>query len=1065
MIHLHLHTYHSLLDGVPSPTAYLERAKELGMEAIAFTDHGSMGTHLEAQLEADRIGGVKVIFGLELYFVQDHTVHLKEQRTADHVTLLAKNETGYKNLIKLNNIAWRDGFYYSPRIDMKLLRKHSYGLVCLSGCLKGIVSSPVLRGDSERSKRRLLILKNIFLDDFYLEIMPIRVEELNDSGKAINLQALVNDHLIKLCHKHKIQPVVTNDVHFIREGDDKLQTRLVNIMREDFTYAAPDNWLKTEKEMYAAWAKHCTKISPFWLYTGIKNTKIIADKCNYQIPATGEFNMPPFDFKSHPEFKGERTKEEFFKRYLVDKLIDLGFGEDKEYARRLSKEYLVISRLGVIEYFLIVEDLFKFAKSQGVLCHTRGSVNGSLVAFLLGLGVVDPILHGILFERFLSPARLLTGRSDIDIDCDFEAEFRGEAIAYLRRKYGESSVCQVGSYNRLQLRAGIKDMARIEHETSGDDTFSYQQINKITRLMVTSDIERELKNDVFKQWYDKHEDWVKKWVLPIVGNPRAMSIHPAGVVVLPSGIDSWLPIRTQLDKKTNTRVTTTAWENSHTGREDLFARGIMCLDCLGVKTLSIISKTISDIKLVYNTNYSLSNIPLDDKKVYEMFKNGETLGVFQLSAPKITAIIKEMKPDKFEDIIALGALDRPGPLQAKAHVHYIDRKQGNEDVDYMHESLEKVLGDSYGVPIFSEHMMLMATEFAGMDMVQAEKMRQVVKSKEPKVFKAFRTEFVRSAIKKHGNVVTIKADRIWEAIKAFGAYAFPKGHSTAYAIYGNATQYLKVHYPVYFFKNMLNYANHDEYASIKRVAQEVYRVRFVLPDIAFSGIGFVVQNNEIVWPFSAVKGVGEKAAAEIFKISCPINFEDFFSRVNKRVVNKRVMEALIIVSSFSSFGDRMTIMQQYYALRKDKWDGRVKYAKYTKDDWDIEASSLVGFDLLNIQSLFSKQLSAYNIKTYKEFIEAKEGGRVVVVGKILKTHKHKFDKNGKQHEMMFIDMEVDGNEIPIVCWPDSLDELKSQSFGLPKKGQYVIIGSVKKYRNKVSQISLEAGNFIYEALI
>lgn len=1067
-VHLHVHTYYSMLDGVASPRSLLERAKELDMKALAITDHGSMGAHLETQLEADQVGGVKPIFGSEMYLVDDHTFKGKEQRSANHIVLLAKNSEGYANLIKLNNIAWRDGFYYEPRIDFGLLEKYGSGLICLTACGKGLISGPALAGDMDSLRSRIKKLKKIFGKDFYLELQFIYIEEDTEDGPN-NLQAELNYILYCIAKTYNISVAVTNDVHFLRKGDDILQTRLVKIQRETFDYAAPDNWLKTKTEILKAWKKYCPNVPEKFVLQGLENTGKIADQCNHRIPAEGKFNIPKFDIKNHLNYREyhKDNLELFFMDLLLDKLEEKGLDNSKKYIKRLQYEYEIIRKLGVIDYFLIVEDLFAYARSRSVLCHTRGSVNGSLVAWLLNFGVVDPIRHNILFERFLSPARLLTGRSDIDIDCDFEAEFRDEAIAYLKKKYGENRVCQVGSYNRMQLRAGIKDMGRIENEASGNPEFAFQALNKVTRQMQTSSLERELNNNVFKEWYDRNKDWLETYVLPIVGNPRAFAGHPAGVVITPSDIDAWLPIRTQTDKRakgSDKRIAATAWENSHTGREDLFARGIMCLDCLGVKTLSVISSCIRTINSSHKKSISFKEIPIDDSRTMEAFSKGETIGVFQLSAPHITKIIKEMRPDCFDDIIALGALDRPGPLQANAHIHYTNRKHGEEPEDYIHESLKKVLADTHGVPIYSEHMMLMATEFGGLDIADAERMRQVVKAKDPKIFLSFKKKFLKAAEDRWGKDIKPTAERIWDAIRAFGTYAFPKAHSTAYAYYGNATQYLKVHYPLEFFSALLNYETFDDYAYAKRIAEYEYSFKFLMPDINQSSLKFTPDytQNAIRWSLGAIKGVGDRGGFEIIDKQPFTSFDDFFERINKRVINKRVMEALIVVGCFDSFSSREEVMKRLYKLRKETWDGRIKWAKLTDADWNIEASELLGFDVIDIRSYFSDEIAKYKIFSHDDFVQAGEGSLVTLAGRIIRTHTHAFTKNGKQAKMMFIDFEVDGFEIPVVCWPDVLAELKT--IGLPKKGQFAIIGGAKGFRNNRSQLVMDAGEYVYESL-
>jgi len=595
---LHVHTYFSLLDGVPSPSKYFEKCQNLGMKKIAFTDHGSLGCLAEATIESENFD-VEPIMGIEGYMilsVNDLNKKRKNKATGAeikaanvpyHIILLAKNETGYKNLIKLNNYAWTEGFYYRSNFDYKKLFENKEGLICSSACQAGILSKHILNGNSSVAEKIARRMKREFGKDFYIELQLLDME----------IQDKLNKKLIQLGNKLDIPFVLTNDVHFVNKGENEIQKILMEIASKgEFSYDAPENYLKSMKE----WEKirNERKSIPKKIFAqAIDNCFKISESCDYKVPL-GNLYFPSYNHKEHflyEKFPIE-DKNEFFKKSILHrakKILKSKFSEDV-YRKRLAYEYRTLVALGAVDYFLICDDLLNYVRSEGAFSLIRGSANGSLIAFVCGFGLIDPIKHGIMFERFISKYRSL---NDVDIDIDVRSEFRSKAVNYLKKKYGEDRVVSVGTYNRMQLKGAVKDVTRIlkdrlkkeainasaeEKEEIFDKQrdFEYSVINKVTSVMDGDlTIEKARKSyKVFDEWCNANSEVVEKLITPCVGTIRNVSIHPAGVVLTPNSVDELLPIRTQANPSNkSSRVISTIWENSHTSREDLNEIGVMVL--------------------------------------------------------------------------------------------------------------------------------------------------------------------------------------------------------------------------------------------------------------------------------------------------------------------------------------------------------------------------------------------------------------------------------------------------------------------------------------------------------
>jgi DNA polymerase-3 subunit alpha len=631
----------------------------------------------------------------------------------------------------------------------------------------------------------------------------------------------------------------------------------------------------------------------------------------------------------------------------------------------------------------------------------------------------------------------------------------------------------------MMWRAAIKDMARVEaletkqklekvkHPSERRDLdkklnrFSFKKMNEITTLLEKASqqeggdisIEDTLKNQpTFKEWYDDNEKWIKTYVEPIVGLPKAPSIHPASVVILPSGMDEWLPVRSQTspqDKKT--RVLCTQWEGSHTGREDLRTYGIMALDILGVKTLNVVADTLRMIEKTKGIKMNMEDIPFDDKKTIAGFKKGETLGVFQLGAPGITKILKTIEPDCFNDVVNLCAIDRPGPLSIKAHISYAKRKHEEERIEKVHSIIDPILNDALGMPIFNDHIMEIGMRFAGFTPVEAEELRIASKTKKGlESMKPMKNKFIDQAIDLHGEETRKAAENIWKQIELFGAYSFPKAHASGYGLIAWATMYLKTNYPVEFFCNLLNYSEHEKFAEIRRSAIKHYDVRFVMPDVNISEKKFIIQNDKIVWSLSGIKNIGPNALFDLIKNRPYASFEDFYNRIDKRQLNKARIEALIFAGCFRKFGKPLFLLKEFYKLRGDeKKKGSYDkiYEEYKAEDWMKLKIEYLGFQTQSFLEMYKKKIEIYGIKAIGEFEREVTGNTLSVLGQVIYI-KSISGKNGVYLRGRIAD--IDGT-IDFFVWNKDYEKYKKKKM-IPREGDIILISGRKREWNKTFSI-------------
>lgn len=880
-VSLHTHTEYSLLDGSARIPDLIKRAKELGMESIAITDHGVMYGCVEFYKQAKE-QGIKPIIGCEVY-VAGRSMYEKQGREDKgiyHLVLLVKNETGYRNLMKIVTKASIDGFYYKPRTDHDFLKSHSEGLIALSACLGGEVQSLILENNIKKASEIALFYKEVFRDGFYLE--------LQDHG--IREQLLVNEELIKMSKELHIPLVATNDVHYIRKEDAKAHEVLLCIQtgktlndENRMRFPSDEFYLKSPEEMYELFS---------YIPEALENTVSIANECN-------------FDYEFHksklPEFPLPQGADhfEYLKNLCYEGLKERYSDINHELTKRLEYELGVISTMGYVDYFLIVWDFIRFARENKIMTGPgRGSGAGSLVAYTLGITKIDPIRYNLIFERFLNPERV----SMPDIDSDFCYERRGEVIDYVVKKYGKDNVSQIITFGTMAARACIRDVGRAM-------SYSYAEVDKIAKMIpsapnITIDKAIEM-NQELKGAYDEDER-VKNLIdvaKSLEGLPRHTSTHAAGVVIASRPLVEFVPLQ-----KNEDMIVTQFTMNT---LEEL---GLLKMDFLGLRTLTVMRDTVEMIKHNRGTEINIDKIDFEDKEVYKMIGEGRTVGVFQLESAGMTSFMKELKPDNLEDIIAGISLYRPGPMSEIPR--YIENKKNPQNIKYDPPELENILNVTYGCMVYQEQVMQIVRELAGYSMGRSDLVRRAMSKKKHKVMEEERKNFIYGITDESGNVVVPgcirngiaaeSAERIFDIMMDFASYAFNKSHAAAYAVIGFQTAYLIHYYPTEYIAAMLNsiMGTSDKVAFYIRFAEDM-GIKVLPPDINESFTKFTVHGNTIRFGLAAVKNAGVTALESIIKCRNEkgkfADLADFCSKVDTSCINKRLVESLIKAGAFDCF--------------------------------------------------------------------------------------------------------------------------------------------------------------------
>ncbi len=1065
-VHLHVHTEYSLLDGATRIDNVFQACRKKGMHAIAITDHGNMfGTLNFAEgAKKEYLNGLnsgmseeqakmQAIIGCELYVAENYK---ERERNYDHLVLLCKNKKGYKNLIKLDSIAFVDGFYYKPRIDYKLLREHSEGLVCLSGCLQGRVSKRLVKNDYEGAKEAALMLKDIFGDDFYLEIQDHGLPE----------QKRINPLLIKLAKEYDIQLVATNDVHYIEKEDSEVQDVVACISTKS-TIDDPTRFKMDTDQAYLKTYDEMLELFPN-IPEALDNTVIIAQKCNEEPvfdlnnkcePIRDNSLIPgyvPDNGQSAYEFLKGIAEEGLKERYPV--ITD-------EIRERFDYELNTIHSMGYIEYYLIVWDFINYAKSIGISVGAgRGSGVSSIIAYSVGITDVDPLKYDLVFERFLNKERV----SMPDFDIDFQDDRRGEVVEYVRRKYGADRVAQIVTFGTLAAKLAIKDVGRVYR-------VPYSETDKITKLM---DAKFGIKQNFgFKKTKDGEDVSIKELVdmynqdetvrkvvdmaMRVEDMPRQTGMHAAGVVICAKVISDNVPL--QRGGEDVADVTT------QFNMKQVEQLGMLKMDFLGLRTLTDVSKAMQYIRENTGKHLDFHKLGYEDEGTYKLIGDGETDAVFQLESPGMKRFMRDLKPSTFEDIIAGISLYRPGPMDSIPK--YVSYKHNPETIKYDHPLLEPLLKATYGVLIYQEQVMQICQKIGGFSLGQSDIVRRAMGKKNVAEMERQKKIFIEGGVSEKGdpipgavaNGVPVEiATKIFDEMAGFAKYAFNKSHAAAYAVLAYQTAYLKLYYPKEFFASILN-NRLDKIEEISKYLTYVKSKGMAVypPDINKSGAYFKTERDGLRFGLVGLKNVGlgviNQIEEERAKNGEFISFEDFVNRCISFGINKRLIESLILSGAFDSFGINRRTLIAVYADYVD----RIAAANKKKDNFQIsifgtlldedegleleypdlpEYSSkekltlektvlgiyLSGHPLSDYVSQFEN--FSFNTSVLGFYEEDEEGNKIyteikenehVVMGGIISEFKRLSTKGGQY--MAFVKVEDIYGQIEVICFPKVYD--------------------------------------------
>ncbi|MGI6778313.1 MAG: DNA polymerase III subunit alpha [Acetivibrionales bacterium] len=882
-VHLHVHTEYSLLDGANRIKDLLDRVQELGMKSIAITDHGVMYGVIDFYKEAIR-RGIKPILGCEVYTARRSRLDKQPGLDSDqgHLVLLAKNRIGYKNLMKIVSTGFIEGFYYKPRIDMEILERYSDGLIALSACLSGDIPRLLLQNDYQNAKKLSLRFKEIFGEQgFYLELQINGIEEQN----------IVNSQIVKLAKETGIPLIATNDVHFLRREDAKAQDILLCIQtgksvddEDRMRFSTLETYLKSPSEMCELFCN---------IPEAINNTVKVAESCDVELEF-GKLHLP--EYKVPEGSDSFKYLKELCYEGLKKRLPDY----TTKYTDRLENELQIIKQMGYVDYFLIVWDFIKYAKDHGIMVGPgRGSAAGSIVSYCLGITSIDPLKYNLLFERFLNPERI----SMPDIDIDFCYERRQEVIDYVVDKYGKDRVAQIITFGTMAARAVIRDVGRALNIPYGE----VDLIAKMIPFQIGMNIDKALEiNPELKNKYN-NEERVKELIDTaklLEGMPRHASTHAAGVVISKEPITEYVPLQKNEDSVT-TQFTMVLLEEL----------GLLKMDFLGLRTLTVIRDTIEMVKENYNEEIDIEGLDMSDSEVFKMIGDGKTTGVFQLESAGMTQFMRELKPESFEDIIAGIALYRPGPMDQIPR--YIQNKNNPESIKYHHPLLENILNVTYGCMVYQEQVMQIVRDIGGYSMGRSDLVRRAMSKKKVKVMEEERKNFIYGITDDAGNVIVSgairngvderTANKIFDEMMDFASYAFNKSHAAAYAVIAYQTAWLKRYYPVEFTAALLNsYMGNSDKISHYVGECKLLNIDVLPPDINESNAKFTVVNGKIRFGMAAIKNVGESAVMEIIaerkRNGSYKSFRDFCERIEGKDINKRCVESLIKCGAFSSFG-------------------------------------------------------------------------------------------------------------------------------------------------------------------
>ena len=878
-VHLHTHSHYSLLDGLPKIDELVSRAKELGMDSIAITDHGNLYAAVEFYKKA-KAAGIKPIMGVEAYIAPGNH---KEKNSENgekyyHLTLIVKNQTGWKNLIQLVTKSHLDGFYYKPRMDKGLLREHHEGLIALSGCLAGEISRALSQNDYAKAKAVALEYKDIFGEGNYF------IELQHHPGVKETIS--VDTQIRKIAKETGIPVVATQDLHYLLKEDAEYHDILLAVQTgnkvsdpdrlslkdDDFSMRSPEEMAELFKDIPEA----------------VENSVRIAQQCSVEIEL-GKIRLPRFPLE------GE-TANQALERILHERIKNRYPDPTPEVEKRLKMELGVIERMGFADYFLIVQDFVNWAKERGIVVGPgRGSAAGSIVSYILGITGLDPIKYELIFERFLNPERIQMP----DIDIDITDVRRDEVLGYLRERYGEDHVANIITFGTMAARAAIRDVGRALG-------VAYSLCDQIAKLIpFNMDLEKA-KTEVadLASMYNSNDDArrIIDAAIHLEGVARHASVHACGIVITKEPLTEYLPLQ-RAPQDENTIIS----QFEMHAVEDL---GLLKMDLLGLRNLTIIEETVRLVREIHDISLDMSEIPLDDKKAFELLQAGQTVGIFQFESGGMTRHLKELKPSELEDLIAMVALYRPGPMELIPD--YIARKHGEKTVSYLHPKLEPILGKTYGIMIYQEQLMNAARALAGFSLAEADVLRKAVGKKIRKLLLEQKEKLIQGCIK--NDVSKAVAEKFWELVEPFDRYGFNRSHAACYAMIAYQTAHLKANYPVEFMTAVLDAESGDIERTSFIVAEcKKMGIEILAPDVNKSSADFAPEDGNIRFGLAEIKNVGTNIVdAIIAERQRGGPFKDlatFISRVNHKDLNKKSIESLVKCGALDSLGtERNTVL-------------------------------------------------------------------------------------------------------------------------------------------------------------
>jgi|YNPMSStandDraft_1061717.scaffolds.fasta_scaffold01992_3 DNA polymerase-3 subunit alpha len=944
-VHLHNHSDYSLQDGAAKVKDLVRAAVENKMKALALTDHGNLFGAYEFFKEA-RANGIKPIIGMEAYITidgdrfsrpksfdeNDYIGKSRRPKHYNHLILIAKNKIGFKNLSILSSLGYLEGFYYKPRIDFELLKQHSEGLICLSACAAGILSFHLLNHDYEKAKQIAQDYKELFGDDFYIELQ----------NHNMDIDKILLDGLPRIARELNIKMVATNDVHYIKPEHAIAHNVLLQISNsrgesdyKTLRYGTDQIYFKSADEMARLFKD---------FKDAIENSLEIAEKVDFEFKKEKDY-LPEFKI---PENEEAKTLDEYLTKLTYEGLKKKLGEITPEAKQRADYELSVIQKMGYSSYFLVVMDIIQAAKRMRISVGPgRGSAAGSLVSYALDITNINPLEYGLLFERFLNPERI----SMPDIDTDFADNKRDEIINYIIQKYGRENTAQIITFNRLSSKQILRDVGRVL-------SIPIPKIESITKYIpvkfgkvysLDQAIEEVPELKYLKSTRDEKERELIEYSKVLENMNRNISVHAAGIVIAPNKIIDFTPLCINPDKKIVTQF----------DKNDIEEIGLVKMDILGLKTLTIIQKTLELVRANHGIEIDIDKIPLDDQLTYELFAQGKTIGVFQFDKPHTRNYLKELKPTSIAELSAMNALNRPGPMQFIDD--YIQRKHGKKTVTYIHPKLEPILKETYGIIVYQEQVMRIAHEVVGYSLAKADLMRKAMGKKDEKILAAEKNEFITRGVEKGIDRKII--EKIFNEIYRFKDYGFNKSHSVAYSILAYQTAYLKAHYPTEFLAANLS-INKNKTKEISLFLNECRKmgIGILPPDVNKSFLDFTIENGKIRFGLAAIKNVGEIAVEKIIETRQEKPFEDIFDfciRVDSRVVNKRAMEGLILAGAFDNLHpNRAQLLENLEEI--------LRYSLRKKENISVGQFSLFGAEEMELKPLLKEAQNWSSLERMKK---------------------------------------------------------------------------------------------------